>query len=302
MEFLPYSIEHGSQNIEIYMNKFHSLLTFTTEEQGKEFLKEKALEKVRYEEGAKAAENCTYSDEEDPYTFKEGLFIRELSNGYSLQSKVSGRVYGYEIHPISYYLLKSFTRPVSKPTTSVLCDVNKPSGYNAVLAELTSKVNAKLKRTGNLETLLQKDQREVEQRSSELVAPTFEDELFEDDVNQGEDEIELPALPSLKKLQQRIEAEESEESSDYEDSDDFSTEEIDVPVMLKEETSQISELKEEIEKLDKRGEEIRKEERRIEEELENYHRIRSAIWYYETSDEEDEEVYQPQYYRHSYFY
>ncbi len=204
MEYLPYKIDAGSNRIKIYQNEFHGLRSFSCIETGKEFLREEAVDVVKYEESGKNAENCVYTIEsvvEDVASVKDGLFVEELEDGYALKKKEWA--YSWSIYPtiteISHFLLASITRPPKNPQKTA---AKKNTQESALIAELESALSEgsefSLKKTGLFDTLVNP----AEPIPQETVITPYEemfDELYYVPIPQELTPIqrELPVLPAL---------------------------------------------------------------------------------------------------------
>nr|QBK92034.1 MAG: hypothetical protein LCPAC304_03810 [Pithovirus LCPAC304] len=201
MEYLPYKIDAGSSRIKIYQNEFHGLRSFSCIETGKEFLREEAVDVVKYEESGKNAENCVYTIHnvvEDVASVKDGLFVEELEDGYALMKKEWA--YSWSLYPsiteLSYFLLASITRP---PKTPQKTDAKKDTQEAALIAELKSALSSgsefSLKKTGLFPELVNP----VEPVPQEIIAPF--DELYDVPFPPAlvclPTQQELPVLPAL---------------------------------------------------------------------------------------------------------
>jgi len=171
MEYLPYKIEEGSYRIEIFLNKFHGLLTFSSLEEGKEYLQTQLIERIKWEESGKNAQNCIYSADQvsqSLYDLKEGLFGEDLEDGYILKKKETGYFGSMYVNVVGYYILSPFSRPVKKPAISRQEQEksNNGPGFSNVIAELRTKFENKqqegiLKTTGIMEMLMNPQEEEM---------------------------------------------------------------------------------------------------------------------------------------------
>ena len=212
MEYLPYKIDEGSRRIEIFLNKFHGLLTFSSLEEGKEYLKKKVVKRVKWEESGKNAQDCVYTAEQiakDIYSVKEGLFVEEMEDGFALKRKETGYFSSIYVNEISYYMLASFSRPTKTHNITVQkqgTNVEKQK-FSQVVAELRTKLdnhgNNMLKNTGLREKLL-KDEEVEKEPTGELYITSHSFEEI-DDINSPEsDYLPLPELLPLPIVSQPV--------------------------------------------------------------------------------------------------
>lgn len=213
MEYIPYRITAGSHKIKVYQNESRGLKTFTSLEDGKEFLKSEALEVVKYEESGKNAENCVYSTEtvlNNVHSVKNGLFIEEQEDGFALKDKKYESYISWTptITEKEYYILASLVRPTSCPpkreTTVKSKDNNtKISGHNEVIAQLKSALQEgiQLKSTGLLENLVNPVVVE-EEMPSENDEEVFIESYEDSDYSYSSEAclIDLPLIPDLPSL------------------------------------------------------------------------------------------------------
>jgi len=193
MEYIPYKIIAGSYRINIYQNEFHGLRTFSSVEEGKGFLRNEAVEVVKYEESGKNAENCVYPSEKvtnDISDVKDGLFVEELEDGFVLKHKVYESMLSWfpTITEKAYYMLAPLVRPMSRPAPSTKSENNS---HDKVIAQLKSAFlnteGVKLKSTGLLEDLISPDEEEEsEEKEQELYVKSYDD---------LEDMYDTPLLP-----------------------------------------------------------------------------------------------------------
>jgi len=184
MEYIPYKIIAGSYRINIYQNEFHGLRTFSSMEEGKVFLRNEAVEVVKYEESGKKAENCVYPSEKvlnDISDVKDGLFVEELEDGFILKHKVYESILSWfpTVTEKAYYMLAPLVRPMSKPTPMTK---SKDNSHDNVIADLKSAFmgeGVKLKSTGLLEDLISPEkEEEPEEQEQEMYIKSYDD--FED--------------------------------------------------------------------------------------------------------------------------
>jgi len=206
MEYIPYRIAAGSHKIKIYQNESHGLKTFTSLEDGKEFLRSEALEVVKYEESGKNAENCVYSTEtvlNTIHSVKDGLFIEELEDGFALKDKKYESYISWTptITEKGYYMLASLVRPVSCPPKRVEVENGgNSSGHNEVIAQLkaTLEEGIQLKSTGLLENLVNPVEEVTPENSEEVFIESYED--TDTEYSSEDCLLELPLVPELPPL------------------------------------------------------------------------------------------------------
>lgn len=190
MEYVPYEINAESTRIKLYQNEFHGLKTFSNVKAGKEFLRERAVDVVKYEESGRNAENCVFTETQivdDVSSVKDGLFVKEIEDGYVLQNKEYS--YSWSMYPtitdVKHFMLASLTRPASTTTSTSTYTSNQPQRDRQLVIELENAFSEgiKLKKTGLLSELTKPSQSEMEE-VEETASDDFED--FDDP---------LPALP-----------------------------------------------------------------------------------------------------------
>lgn len=206
MEYVPYRITAGSHKIKLYQNESHGLRTFTSLEDGKEFLKSEAIGVVKYEESGKNAENCVYKAkivEEDIHSVKTGLFVEELEDGFALKEK---RYDGFiswapTITEKEFYMLSSLVRTANAPPKRVERKTDESSGpsMGILIADLNAELKSfleagfQLKPTGLLEGLV-----EEEEEPQEVIIESYEDT----DYSSEECILDLPLIQELPPLPQ----------------------------------------------------------------------------------------------------
>lgn len=212
MEYVPYRITAGSHKIKIYQNESHGLKTFTSLEDGKEFLKSEAIEVVKYEESGKNAENCVYNTEtvtQEIHSVKVGLFVQELEDGFVLKEK---RYDGYiswvpTITEKEFYMLAPLVRRVSAPPRRVEFQSTNESSSSVNTGNLIAELNAELKATlengvqlrptGLLDELLHKPE---EEEQEEVIIESYEDTEYSSEYCL----LDIPALPELPPLPKMV--------------------------------------------------------------------------------------------------
>jgi len=114
MQFIPYKIDYNSFNVDFFVGQNNLLKILSTEEDTIDFLKEQAIEYIKYKEGGEKALNCICTLEtvgEKPIGY---LVLENPDKTFTLIQKISGFAYGYSINTICYYKFKSFSKKTNK--------------------------------------------------------------------------------------------------------------------------------------------------------------------------------------------